>query len=367
MRFLSLVSDAFGGFGGISLYNRDLLQAFCNFAHVREIVCLPRNMRFPPENRPKNLRYLTNAVNHKGLYSASFTRLLARDRDFQVIHCGHVKLLPIAFLARALCRAPILLTIFGIDVWDSSASHLPITFFKKVPFVISISRFTKEQFLEWAPVKPQRVRVIPNAVHLEAFGPGKGARDLVLRYGLEGKQVIMTLGRMVSLERYKGFDEVLELMPELLKEFPRLIYLIVGEGTDLARLKEKALRLGVDSKVIFTGRIPEEEKAEHFKLADAYVMPSRGEGFGYVFLEALACGIPVLGSFLDGSREALRDGMLGALVDPRSPDDLFQGVRRVLQAPRGIVPEGLKYFSYPNFERRCHQFLNEIKIALFRR
>ncbi len=112
--------------------------------------------------------------------------------------------------------------------------------------------------------------------------------------------------------------------------------------------------------MVFAGFIPESEKTEHYRLADAYVMPGWGEGFGFVYLEAMACGIPALGSKLDGSREALRDGDLGILVDPHDRDDLWQGILEVLKRPRGVIPPGLSYFSLENFNRRCHDILRQI-------
>ena len=90
-------------------------------------------------------------------------------------------------------------------------------------------------------------------------------------------------------------------------------------GSDHGRLEAKAAALHVLDRVVFSGFVPEEQKADYYRLADAYVMPSRGEGFGIAFLEALACGLPVLGSKLDGGREALLDGALGLLVDPANP------------------------------------------------
>ena len=141
----------------------------------------------------------------------------------------------------------------------------------------------------------------------------------------------MTVGRLASQERYKGFDEVIEIMPELLKRFPTLKYLIVGDGPDRPRLEAKAGALGLSNKIIFTGYIPESEKVAHYNLADAYVMPSMGEGFGIVLIEAAACGVPVVGSRVDGSREALLDGRLGRLVDPKSPSELLQAVAIILE------------------------------------
>jgi glycosyltransferase involved in cell wall biosynthesis len=112
--------------------------------------------------------------------------------------------------------------------------------------------------------------------------------------------------------------------------------------------------------VVFAGRIPESEKAAHYRLADAFVMPGYGEGFGIVYLEALACGIPVLASTLDASREALLDGEMGLLVDPRNPAELRRGLLQVLQQPRGGVPPGLEHFSYPSFVKRCHAIIDDL-------
>ena len=118
----------------------------------------------------------------------------------------------------------------------------------------------------------------------------------------------MTLGRMDAGEQAKGVDRIIALMPRLIRQIPDLAYLVVGRGSDLARLRGLAAEHDVADRVVFTGEIPEGEKVAHYNLADAFVMPSVGEGFGLVFLEALACGVPCVGSALDGGREALRDG-----------------------------------------------------------
>ncbi|MEZ5855402.1 MAG: glycosyltransferase [Hyphomicrobiaceae bacterium] len=135
--------------------------------------------------------------------------------------------------------------------------------------------------------------------------------------GVADRQVILTFGRMSADERYKGFDEVIEAMPRLIAQRPDLVYVAAGDGSDRARLEAKAQALGVGDHVKFTGRISESDKADLYRLADAYVMPSSGEGFGFVILEALACGLPVMASTADGTREAVRNGELGLLVDPK--------------------------------------------------
>jgi glycosyltransferase involved in cell wall biosynthesis len=125
-------------------------------------------------------------------------------------------------------------------------------------------------------------------------------------------------------------------------------------------LKRKAADLGIADRVVFTGLFPDEEKTDLYNLADVYVMPSRGEGFGFVFLEAMACGVPVIASRLDGGREAVRDGQLGQLVDPSNPAEIRTAIRDALAGGAKRIPEGLDYFSFANFERRTHAIIDAL-------
>jgi phosphatidylinositol alpha-1,6-mannosyltransferase len=139
---------------------------------------------------------------------------------------------------------------------------------------------TLGRFAQWCHIRPDRKAILPNAIHLEQYGVGEKSPDLVARYGLEGKRVLMTLGRMVGKDRAKGFDEVIDLMPRLVAEDPSIVYLGAGRGPDRERLESRAAQPGRERHVIFTGLVPEQRKADYFCLADVYVMPSRGEGFG---------------------------------------------------------------------------------------
>jgi phosphatidylinositol alpha-1,6-mannosyltransferase len=225
--------------------------------------------------------------------------------------------------------------------------------------VVSISEVTTARFQSWAHIPEDRFRLLPCTVDLDIFQPCAPDPALIARYGLAGKRVLFTFGRLVSEQRAKGMDEVMQAMPSLLSEFPNLVYLIGGSGPDRARLEAKAKILGLADRVVFAGRIAEEEKLAHYHLADAYVMPSRGEGFGIVILEAMAAGVPAMASSKDGSREALRDGKLGPLVDPDDPASVAGGIRAVLAQPRGR-PEGLDYFSRESFRRRMSRLLDEM-------
>jgi glycosyltransferase involved in cell wall biosynthesis len=161
------------------------------------------------------------------------------------------------------------------------------------------------------------------------------------------------MGRLAACERYKGFDEVIELMPKLLERVPGLKYLVIGDGSDRPRLEAKVAAFGIKEAVVFAGYISESEKVAHYNLADVYVMPSSGEGFGIVLIEAAASGVPVIGSQIDGSREALLEGRLGRLVDPRNPQELLEEITAALEITRDQGDIGaLDTYNPENFKTR---------------
>jgi len=360
MRVLALLTDAFGGHGGIAQFNRDFLSALCVHPACEEVVAIPRLVPHPCEPLPDKLTYVMGGIDGKLRFVATVVSTVRKNPRFDLIFCGHINLLPIAYAASRLIRAPLLLQIHGIDAWRPTRSALINYLSGKVDAFISVSGVTKQRFLEWSTAPEARGFILPNTFHSERYGVGPKNQLLMERYGLHGKTVLMTLGRLASYERYKGFDEVLELLPDLAKEIPGITYFIVGDGNDRRRLEMKARSLGVEDRVIFTGFIPEAEKADHYRLADVYVMASSGEGFGIVFLEAMACGVPVIASKRDGSREAVRDGELGILVDPANRQEIRAGIFAALKISRGSVPAGLEYFSFANFTRRLHGVVDQV-------
>lgn len=363
MRILAVLTDAFGGHGGIALYNRDLLTALCSHPDCTEVVAIPRLMPHPSETRPEKLTYVTTGLNSKSGYVKAIWETVRNNPAFDLIICGHINLLPIAFAMRLWLKAPLLLEIYGIDAWQLTRSPLSNMLVRNIDAFISISEITKKHFLSWTKLSPEKGFLLPNAIHKENFGPGPKNPELIRRYGLKGKNVLMTMGRLVPTERYKGFDEVMEVLPELIGDMPDIAYLIVGCGADRARLERKTRDLGVAERVVFTGFVDEKEKADHFRLADVYVMPSKGEGFGFVFLEALACGLPVIASKIDGGREAVRGGALGQLVDPGNAVELKAAILAALRGSSGAVPPGLDYFSFSNFYQRLHGLVDTMTLS----
>lgn len=337
MNILFLVTDAYGGHGGIALFNRELCAALGD----ARITVIPRVVRGLVQDPPPHVQFVAEAAEGPVAYLRAVAA--ARRAKPDLVICGHINLLPIAF-GRPL------LVVHGIEAWKRR--RLPLS---KCRGIVSVSALTRDRLVGWSGYDGPTF-VLPNAVHLDEYGIRPKRPDFVARYHLDGKRVLLTVGRLEAAERSKGFDEMLEVLPDLPDD---VVYMIAGGGNDAPRLQLRARALGVASRVVFTGLFADEEKQDLYNLADAYVMPSRGEGFGFVFLEAMACGVPVIGSKLDGGREALLDGKLGMLVDPTNRAEIRSAILESLERPR-VIPEGLAHFSFENFAQRSRAIIESV-------
>ncbi len=346
MRVLLLGTDSFGGHGGIALYNRDLIEAISRHPECEEVVVVPRVISRDIEPLPPRVRFLHDAARGKRQYVLALAAL--RRERFDLAICAHVNLLPLL----RFVSAPTILMIYGIDAWKPSRSAV-VRQVEQCRAVVSISQITLERFCSWSGFAGPSF-LLPNAIHAERYGIRPRPGDLVERFDLIGKRVLLTVGRVAASERYKGFEEILGVLPGLPDD---VVYVIAGGGDDLGHLRRKAKALGVAHRVRFSGPFDESDKAGIYALANVFVMPSRGEGFGFVFLEALASGLPVIGSRHDGGREALLGGKLGLLVDPSSPGELRQAILEQLEAPR-TIPEALDVFSFERFVNSTHAIMN---------
>jgi glycosyltransferase involved in cell wall biosynthesis len=350
-RVLMLLTDAWGGHGGIALYNRDVIEAMCLDATIEQVVALPRVAKLPlTGDLPAKLDFDLSALGGFGAYVRATIRAMRRG-SYDLVYCAHLNLLPLARVVATLLGKPLALAIYGIDAWEPSKRAWSRRLARSADHVMSISQVTLDRFRSWAPYPDAATTLMPNAIHLDQFAVGPKNPELEARYGVTGRKVLMTFGRLAGSERYKGFDAVLDALPSIVERLPDVSYVIAGDGSDRGRLEDKARDMGLADHVVFTGMVPEEEKADHYRLADVYVMPSRGEGFGFVLLEAMACGIPSIGSTRDGTREAMREGLLGPIVDPLDRQAVVDAVIASLDRAR-LIPEGLDYFAFPAFATR---------------
>src|SRR5262249_42366433 len=150
MRVLVLLTDAFGGHGGIAKFNRDLLYALCSSDTIDEVTALPRLATEPIGTLPPKLNYDLSALGGKIRFAFAALRAAIRGPRPALIICGHINLLPIAFAARFICRARVALVIHGVEAWQPTGSSLSNRFAHKIDAFIAVSEFTRKKFMAWA-------------------------------------------------------------------------------------------------------------------------------------------------------------------------------------------------------------------------
>ena len=368
-RAIALVSDAYGGRGGIALYNRNFLKALCSFPGMDEVLAVPRSVTYDLEKMPGNLIYITTAVGSKLKYLMQCVRLTLFGKPVDLIICGHLHLLPFAYLLKLCHRCPVVPITYGVEAWTPTSHQIVNLLCSRLNAFISIRKLTAHRLMQWASIEKAQFFHLPNCIDESQYGVALKREDLLKRFGLKGKKIVMTAGRMDSIgfDRRKGFDEVLEVLPDLRKQIPDVIYLIIGDGDDKARLKKKAEELGVADIVKFSGYIKDSEKADFYRLADVLAMPGSNPifdryPFRLVFLEALACGVPVVGSMLEDKTE-VNDSDANALiiqVDPNDKQSIIDGVLKGLSQSERQVPAALRNYFFENFEKKLHSLITEI-------
>jgi phosphatidylinositol alpha-1,6-mannosyltransferase len=284
---------------------------------------------------------------------------LAKAPRADVIILSHVNIALLGILIKILnpkCR--VWMVAHGIEVWR------PLTFAKKM-FVrrfcdkfICVSNYTKSQMVRWHQVDPEKCVVLNNVVDPFIKHPDEFEKPeyLLNRYSLTPEnQVIFTLTRLASSEQYKGYEQVIKAVSRLKERFPKIKYLLSGQydSTEETRIKELISACQVEEQVILTGFLNEKELADYFLLADLFVLPSRKEGFGIVFIEALACGLPVICGNADGSVDAIRNGELGTAINVNDLDELEKTIATYLETPLTVEARA-------ELQRRCLGYFNEM-------
>ncbi len=349
---LALITDGFGGSGGIAQYNRDLITALAACRGTGRIVVLPRlgEAGAAPPAGVRQLKPRRNAA----VYSLAAVKAALTLGPFDLVFCGHLHLAPLARLLSILLGVPLWLQLHGWEAWRVPR-RIERRAAEGADLITAVSRYTRSRFLASCGVDPARVRVLPPTV-APCFGRGPKAAALAERYGLSGKRVLLTVGRLDADERRKGQDRIIGALPNIIAAFPDIVYLIVGGGDDKTRLEALAHDLAVADHVVFAGTVSSDELPQLYRLADVFVMPSTQEGFGIVFLEAAASGLRVIGGNADGSLDALADGAIGTAVDPADSSALVRAVTAGL-AGDAAEPAGVARFGFANFARHVEQLL----------
>jgi phosphatidylinositol alpha-1,6-mannosyltransferase len=207
--------------------------------------------------------------------------------------------------------------------------------FRSAHAVIAASRFAFDRLVRDYGVPPSKIALILNGVDRDHFKVEPPSPSLQARLGTAGRRVILTASRLVAR---KGIDRTLEALPCVLQRYPELLYLIAGDGEQREELQALSERLGVSHAVRFLGSVPPAEMPAYYALAEFVVLPNRAtdgneDGLPLVFLEANACGKPVIGGRAGGTAEVVRDRVNGVLVDGDDASAIAAAILELLSDP----------------------------------
>jgi glycosyltransferase involved in cell wall biosynthesis len=329
------VPDFTGATGGIQTFSRFLIRGIRDlFAEATLDIFSKNDTSFPdPSDNP------TDSFSPLGwwpprlrttVFATELTLAALRNRP-DLILTTHVNFAPVAHSVKTLFNIPFLAIGHGIEVWDLPRGQIRRAL-RGANALAAVSHFTRARMALALQISEEEIFLLPNTFDPEQFYPDtRKPHFLLKRYGLEPDQpLILTISRLASAERYKGYDQVLRALPEVRKRFPNVRYILGGRGPDRPRIEALIRHLDLINHVTLAGYVADHELRAHYNLCDVFAMPSKGEGFGIVFLEALGCGKPVLAGNKDGSVDALLAGETGVLVDPDDVGEIGKALVQIL-------------------------------------
>ncbi len=338
----------YGPKGGIQVYSQFLLEALLRcYPDKRYSVFAKHDSNgsrgIPAAAEPANVRFHSGRAWSPMLQTKAFAAqivgrgLLERP---ELIISTHLNFTRAAYLLKRVVGIPYWTVAHGVEAWDIREASLRQAV-QSADRILAVSTYTRDRLLDGLQLDPSRVSVLPNTFDSESFRIGPKPQSLLRRYKLMKDQpIILTVSRLIASEQHKGYDRILRALPEIRRAISNVHYIIAGQGDDRGRIEELISELALQENVTLTGYVSDDELCDHYNLCDVFAMPSKQEGFGIVYLEALACGKPTLAGNRDGSVDALCNGELGALVDP---DDIEAIAQTLIQMLKGVYPHQIMY------------------------
>jgi phosphatidylinositol alpha-1,6-mannosyltransferase len=251
--------------------------------------------------------------------------------EMGVVLAAHPHLAPLAACMKWISpRLKTLVMSHGVEVWKP-LPPLRRGSLRSADIALAPSCDTAQKLADIQGVPPKKIHKLAWPLSPSFLRWADAPSELPLPNGFPQGQIILTVGRWAASERYKGADELIGAVSQLRSSFPALRLIAVGGGDDLARLRNLASELGIADRVRFLEGVSRKELAACYAHADVFALPSTGEGFGLVFLEAMAFARPVVGAACGGATDVIEDGINGLLVPPRDPQRLAEALARLLR------------------------------------
>jgi phosphatidylinositol alpha-1,6-mannosyltransferase len=359
---------ALSGFGGIQEASRQTLHALRNILAQRNFSGTYLGLNDPLGSQIVQAE--DQPIPFNGYRRSKFKFVLqalrlARKKPSIVI-AAHLNLAIVAqWLKRISPRTKTIVLCHGVEVWDALPANRRRALLA-ADMVLSPSTYTAGKLSTIQAVPADKIRVLPWPINSEMLRMAQVKSNLAPPPGFPQGPVILTVGRWASAERYKGADDLIRAIPRLRASFPGLGLVAVGGGDDSPRLKAIAAELGIADSVHFFEGISREQLAACYAHSEIFALPSTGEGFGIVFIEAMAFALPVVGVAAGGLTDIIRDGANGFLVPAKDPAALADSLARLLSDPslrseigRNGAETVNQRYQFPLFETGLQQILLE--------
>lgn len=373
MHFHLWFPELFSCKGGIQTYSAFFLQAIQNlYPQSSYDVFLKHDIRANPE-----INYLPQTKLHfAGGYPLKirtpvFASCIATAGLIQrpnLAIATHLNFTIAAYWLKRLIGIPYWAVAHGIEAWDVQNPTLK-TALAHADLILAVSEYTRSRLIQQEIIPPEKISLLPNTVDTNRFQIRPKPAHLLRRYNLHPEQpIILTVARLSSSEQYKGYDKIIHALAKIRYSIPDIHYILVGKGDDKERIEQLIAAHNVDDCVTLTGFVPDEELADHYNLCDVFAMPSQGEGFGIVYLEALASGKPTLAGNQDGAVDALCHGELGALVNPEDTEVIAQTLIQIIQKkhlntliyqPQLLREKIIVTFGFERFQQNLGSYLKD--------
>jgi phosphatidylinositol alpha-1,6-mannosyltransferase len=358
--------------GGVQRAGRHVAAVAAKFASERGIP-----YRFVSLNDPQGLHTVRVGPNEflvsgYARNKAQFVHaaLRAAGRQPQLVIALHPHLaLVVALMRLRSAKFRSIVFAHGIEVWRP-LGWLRASALRSADLVTAPSRDTAHHLISEQGIYPEKVRCLAWGLDPE-FEARLRTPVLPPRPPAfpDNARIILTVGRWDPAERYKGADTLIAALPRVLQTLPETVLVLVGDGEDRPRLEQLAQECGVKDRILFLCGLTQEELFACYAHCDVFALPSRGEGFGLVFLEAMAHGKPVIGGAHGGTPEVIEDGVTGLLVPHGDVALLSSALKSLLADPVHASEMGTRgrervrtVFTFEQFQSRLARLLEDVLI-----
>ena len=371
MKILFMTPQCYPGPGGIPVYMRRLREVLNEYTFSRGATVHCLSLNDTDENlsahvRPVNATMFLGCGGNKARFVARATRLAWCYRyDLAIV--GLLGLAPAAYwLKLTHLITSYTVVLHGLEAWVTAPAMARIAA-RNAQAIISTTNYTATQFSENNGIDSGKNRVIPlciaesqAAIQARSHPVPQSGRDFTL----------LSVARLVSSERRKGIDTIIEAMPRIMSAIPEARFLVVGGGDDRLRLEALIQKFGVADSVRLLGVVEDSVLQQLYRQCDVMVLPSQQEGFGIVFLEAMSYGKPCIGAAHGGVPEVIIDGNTGYLVSFGDSDAVARCVVRLasdsnLATRMGMagLQQVLKHYCYESFCTNFTELFDELIFA----